>query len=104
MGLGNRCLGLPAAQTPPYMAPAAPGQLFSIMTPQLIPPAQAPNPVLIDDDVAQGPIPPSTRPPPPAGNGSTPPPRASPSGQPPKAIAGILFSFLAIVATTVLVF
>ncbi|MFS7985460.1 putative glycerophosphodiester phosphodiesterase [Helianthus anomalus] len=38
----NHCLGLPANQTPAYMTPAGPAQLFSLMTPQLIPPAEAP--------------------------------------------------------------
>nr|XP_043619186.1 glycerophosphodiester phosphodiesterase GDPDL3-like [Erigeron canadensis] len=99
----NSCLRLPADQRPTYMSPAAPGQLFPIMTPQLMPPAEAPNPVLIDADVAQGPLPPAVKPSPPSG-GSTAPPRASPSGQPPKAVVRILFSLLAIVATLALLF
>ncbi|KAJ0733913.1 putative glycerophosphodiester phosphodiesterase [Helianthus annuus] len=69
----NRCLGLPADQTPPYMTPAGPGQLFMLMTPELMPPAKAPNPVLVDADVAQGPIPPTKQ----SCNGRTVPPRAS---------------------------
>ncbi|XP_076917798.1 glycerophosphodiester phosphodiesterase GDPDL3-like [Bidens hawaiensis] len=55
----NRCLQLPEDQRPSYMSPAVPGQLFSLMTPQLMPPAAAPNPILKDADVAQEPIPPS---------------------------------------------
>ncbi|KAF5781193.1 putative glycerophosphodiester phosphodiesterase [Helianthus annuus] len=100
----NHCLGLPANQTPAYMTPAGPGQLFSLMTPQLIPPAEAPNPVLEDDDVAQGPLPSSGMPSPPSRNGTAAAPRASPSGQPPKTVAGILFSVVVVVGTTVLVF
>ncbi|KAJ0874401.1 putative glycerophosphodiester phosphodiesterase [Helianthus annuus] len=69
----NRCLGLPADQTPPYMTPAGPGQIFMLMTPELMPPAKAPNPVLVDADVAQGPIPPTKQ----SCNGRTAPPRAS---------------------------
>ncbi|KAD3067185.1 hypothetical protein R6Q59_018720 [Mikania micrantha] len=100
----NHCLGLPAEQTPPYMIPVGPGQLFSFMTPQLIPPAEAPNPVLDVADVAQGPIPPAVKPSPPASNGTAPSPRGSPSGQPPKTVTGILYSIVAVVGTIVLVF
>ncbi|KAK9057203.1 hypothetical protein SSX86_024570 [Deinandra increscens subsp. villosa] len=102
----NVCLGLPADQTPPYMSPAGPGQLFALMSPNAMPPAEAPNPVLEDADVAQGPIPPSVKPSPPSGNGTTPPPpQGSPSGQPPNTVVGILFSVVAaVVGTIVLVF
>ncbi|XP_076958066.1 glycerophosphodiester phosphodiesterase GDPDL3-like [Bidens hawaiensis] len=55
----NRCLGLAADKIPAYMSPAGPGQLLSLMTPLMMPPAAAPNPVLKDADVAQGPIPPT---------------------------------------------
>ncbi|XP_076958083.1 glycerophosphodiester phosphodiesterase GDPDL3-like [Bidens hawaiensis] len=99
----NRCLVLPEAQRPSYMSPAVPGQLLSFMTPQLMPPTEAPNPVLEDADVAQGPIPPSRIPSPPSGNATAPPPRASPSGQPPKTAVVILFSVVVVLGTTVLV-
>ncbi|XP_076894825.1 glycerophosphodiester phosphodiesterase GDPDL3-like [Bidens hawaiensis] len=98
----NRCLGLPADQRPSYMSPALPGQLFSFMTPQYFPPAEAPNPVLEDADVAQGPIPP-TRPSAPSGNRTATSPRASPSDQPPKSVVQILFSVVAVVGTIILV-
>lgn len=97
----NRCLGLPPNQTPAYMAPASPGQLLPLMTPQLMPPAEAPNPILTEADVADSPIPPAIKPSPPTGN-ATSPPSASPSGQPPKAAVGILFSSLAIVVVAFL--
>lgn len=84
------------------MLPAGPGQLFSLMTPQLIPPAEAPNPVLEDADVAQVPIPPAVKPSPPSSNGTSPPPQSSPSGQPPKSVVQILFSVVAVVGTIVL--
>lgn len=94
----SQCLGLPVEQTPPYMNPASPGQLLQLMTPQSMPPAKAPNPILTEADVANAPIPPATKPPPPAAsNASTSPPSASPSGQPPKATVGILLSSLAII-------
>ncbi|KAK1440227.1 hypothetical protein QVD17_06052 [Tagetes erecta] len=101
----NRCLGLPEDETPIYMSPVPPGLLFRFMRPQAIPPAQAPSPVLKDADVAQGPIPSSTKPSTPSGNGTTMPPRASPSGQPPKTVVGLMFSVVTAVAgTTMLMF
>nr|GEW93438.1 glycerophosphodiester phosphodiesterase GDPDL3-like [Tanacetum cinerariifolium] len=102
----NLCLRLPSDQTPPYMVPAAPGQLFNLMTPNMMPPTASPSPVLEDADVAPEPIPPTSKPSPPPGNDSTavPPQGASPSGQPPKVVLGLMFSLFAIVATSVLVF
>ncbi|KAJ0898978.1 putative glycerophosphodiester phosphodiesterase [Helianthus annuus] len=89
----NRCSGLPSDQIPPYMEPSKPGQLLDFMTPQLMPPAEAPNPILTDADVADAPIPPATKKaPPPSGNST------SPSGQPPKATARVLLSSLITVA------
>ncbi|CAL9239646.1 unnamed protein product [Arabidopsis halleri] len=52
----NRCLG--RNPIPPYMLPVQPGGLLNIMTPQALPPAQAPNPVFIDADVTEPPLPP----------------------------------------------
>ncbi|KVH99195.1 Glycerophosphoryl diester phosphodiesterase [Cynara cardunculus var. scolymus] len=90
-------------QTPPYMIPAFPGQLLTLMSPQSMPPAEAPNPILTEADVADAPIPPAVKPPPPAAsNTSTSPPSASPSGQPPKATVWILLSSLAIIVATFL--
>lgn len=72
------------------MIPAKPGLLLEYMTPQFMPPAEAPNPILTDADVADAPIPPAIKKsPPPAAANST-----SPSGQPPKATARILLSSL----------
>ncbi|KAK9080688.1 hypothetical protein SSX86_000446 [Deinandra increscens subsp. villosa] len=86
----NRCLGLPPDQTPAYMEPASTGQLLQLITPQMMPPAEAPNPILTDANVDDAPIPPPTKkPPPPAGNST------SPSGQPPKSAARILLSSIA---------
>ncbi|KAD4386092.1 hypothetical protein E3N88_26261 [Mikania micrantha] len=86
----NRCLGLPPNQTPAYMEPASPGQLLQFITPQMMPPAEAPNPILTDANVDEAPIPPPTKKPPsPAGNLTT------PSGQPPNAATRFLLSSLA---------
>ncbi|XP_076897608.1 glycerophosphodiester phosphodiesterase GDPDL3-like isoform X1 [Bidens hawaiensis] len=87
------CLGLPPDQTPPYMEPAKPGQLLQIISPQMMPPAEAPNPILTLADVADAPIPPATKKSPlPAGNST------SPSSQPPTVTARVLLSSLATAA------
>ncbi|CAH8257292.1 unnamed protein product [Arabidopsis lyrata] len=52
----NRCLG--RKEIPPYMLPIQPGGLLAIMNPLALPPAQAPNPVFVDDDVTEPPLPP----------------------------------------------
>ncbi|KAI3769171.1 hypothetical protein L6452_00271 [Arctium lappa] len=100
----NRCLGLPAEQTPPYMVPAAAGELFTFMTPQFMPPVGAPNPVLTDADVAEAPVPPARRPSPPAGGVGAPPPRAAPSGGDRKAVVGLVVCLVGIVAISLLMF
>ncbi|KAI3820481.1 hypothetical protein L1987_08029 [Smallanthus sonchifolius] len=87
----NPCLGLPPDQTPPYMEPAAAGQLLRLITPQMMPPAEAPNPILTDADVDDAPIPPPTKKSPPSAAGNS----TSPNGQPPKAAASVLLSSLA---------
>ena len=53
---GNNCLSLPNDQVPNYALPAEPGRLFDSMTPELMPPAAAPSPVLNDSDLASPPI------------------------------------------------
>ncbi|XP_024966723.1 glycerophosphodiester phosphodiesterase GDPDL3-like isoform X2 [Cynara cardunculus var. scolymus] len=103
----NLCLALPAEQTPQYMVPAAPGQLYTFMTPEFMPPVGAPHPVLTDDDVAEAPVPPARRPSPPAGGGGgggAPPPRAAPSGGESKAVVGIVACAAGIVATSLMMF
>ncbi|XP_076958080.1 glycerophosphodiester phosphodiesterase GDPDL3-like [Bidens hawaiensis] len=97
----NKCLGLSFENTPSYMTPAQGGQLLTLMTPQFMPPAEAPNPILDEAGVAQGPIPPAVKPSPPA---AATPPRASPSSQPRNTVVGILFSVLAVVGTVALSF
>ncbi|GJZ63934.1 glycerophosphodiester phosphodiesterase GDPDL3-like protein, partial [Tanacetum coccineum] len=94
----NKCLGLPVEQMPPYMTPAQPGQLQQFMTLQLMPPAEAPNPILTEDGISDAPIPPATKPSPPSSGNST-----SPSGQPPKVTMGILLSSFATVLVMFLI-
>ncbi|CAG7884460.1 unnamed protein product [Brassica rapa] len=54
----NRCLG--SKETPPYMAPVQPGGLLQVVNAASLPPAEAPNPVFTDADVAEPPLPPVT--------------------------------------------
>ncbi|GKE20508.1 hypothetical protein Tco_1432020 [Tanacetum coccineum] len=80
------------------MTPAQPGQLQQFMTLQLMPPAEAPNPILTEDGISDAPIPPATKPSPPSSGNST-----SPSGQPPKVTMGILLSSFATVLVMFLI-
>ncbi|KAL0891090.1 hypothetical protein Bca101_015073 [Brassica carinata] len=54
----NRCLG--SKETPPYMGPVQPGGLLELVSHASLPPAEAPNPVFTDADVAEPPLPPVT--------------------------------------------
>lgn len=57
---------------PLYMSPVMPGALLPIMSPQSLPPAEAPNPVLTESDVVDPPLPPVTaRRPTGSGDGNT---------------------------------
>ncbi|XP_051128904.1 glycerophosphodiester phosphodiesterase GDPDL4-like isoform X2 [Andrographis paniculata] len=51
----NRCLGY--ANVPPYMSPVQPGGLIPLMAKGFLPPAEAPNPVLMENDVSEAPLP-----------------------------------------------
>ncbi|KAI7752744.1 LOW QUALITY PROTEIN: hypothetical protein M8C21_005678, partial [Ambrosia artemisiifolia] len=90
----KRCLVLPANQRLPYMMKSvALHKLYSHQSHVVMPPEEAPIPILDDADVAQGPIPPSRIQSPPSGNPTiAAPPLASPDGQPPKTVARIWFS------------
>ncbi|XP_013587825.1 PREDICTED: glycerophosphodiester phosphodiesterase GDPDL3-like [Brassica oleracea var. oleracea] len=54
----NRCLGTKESLPPQYMAAVPPGFFLNLVN--VIPPAQAPNPVFTDDDVTEPPLPPVT--------------------------------------------
>ncbi|CAL1354039.1 unnamed protein product [Linum trigynum] len=95
----NRCLAN-LDNVPPYMAPVQAGSLLGLVQTPSLPPAQAPNPPLTENDIAEAPLPPvGTRPTAdsPPGAGATPPP--SPSGQPKGAAAGFVVSSVAILFT-----
>ncbi|EEF33338.1 glycerophosphoryl diester phosphodiesterase, putative [Ricinus communis] len=53
----NKCLNM-GNSTPAYMAPVQPGSLLQLITQDYLPPAEAPNPVLTEADVAEAPLPP----------------------------------------------
>ncbi|XP_052178712.1 glycerophosphodiester phosphodiesterase GDPDL3-like [Diospyros lotus] len=84
----NRCLGL-GDKTPTYMKPVRPGELLgelsSFVPSSFLPPADAPSPVLTEDDVVEPPLPPVTEGAPAPGNGSA----AAPAPTPPNGEAKV---------------
>ncbi|OVA06573.1 Glycerophosphoryl diester phosphodiesterase [Macleaya cordata] len=56
----NQCLNL-GSNTPPYMSPVQPGSLMQVITTPFLPPAEAPYPVLTEEDVSEPPLPPVTK-------------------------------------------
>ncbi|XP_050216847.1 glycerophosphodiester phosphodiesterase GDPDL3 [Mercurialis annua] len=95
----NKCLKL-GKDTPSYMSPVQPGGLLQLITPEYLPPAEAPNPVLTEADVEESPLPSVTARAPsssPGGSTAAPPPNGQHS------IAACIFlSNLAIFFTIVL--
>ncbi|CAL5405434.1 unnamed protein product [Camellia sinensis] len=100
----NRCLGL-GSKTPNYMTAVLPGGLIQAMSPQVMPPAQAPNPVLTVADVVEPPLPTVVGKTPPTSNtnGSTAPSPTPLNGQP-KVLACIIMSYLAVLLATLALF
>ncbi|KAK9689419.1 hypothetical protein RND81_09G058400 [Saponaria officinalis] len=90
----NRCLTMKT--TPVYMNPIRPGELFQLMSPGLIPPAEAPSPLLNEADISESPLPAVVK------NDSAVPtstaeaPKGSPSGQH-QITASALLPFLSII-------
>ncbi|KAI5674737.1 hypothetical protein M9H77_15101 [Catharanthus roseus] len=93
----NRCLGY--KQLPPYMSPVEPGSLIQLIAPPLLPPAEAPNPVLTENDVIEPPLPPVVVRPPSSNTNTTAPTPTSPSGQS-ALVATTFMSVLAILLVT----
>ncbi|KAK4484780.1 hypothetical protein RD792_007374 [Penstemon davidsonii] len=99
----SRCLGYRVL--PVYMSPVQPGGLLHLMANTSLPPAEAPNAVLSDNDVASPPLPPVTvRPPPPStgGNGTSAPGPSGRNGQPILVASSILSSILLLLSALVL--
>jgi hypothetical protein len=93
---GNRCLGLSSNQTPLYMTPVQPGGLMQLITPDYLPPAEAPFPLLSEADVVEPPLPNALLKAPTSSPGVNPTTVAptSPNGQP-KIISCFLLPYLA---------
>ncbi|KAI3456855.1 hypothetical protein Pfo_013518 [Paulownia fortunei] len=91
----NRCLGY--KNLPLYMSPVQPGGLIPLMANLYLPPAEAPNPILTENDVVEPPLPPVMERPPTvdAGNTSTAPGPTPPNGQP-TAVASTILTIIAI--------
>lgn len=95
---GNRCLGL-GSKIPPYMDLVQPGGLLHLMSSQLLPPAEAPNPILTESDVVEPPLPPVSEKTP-ASNAVTAAAAPSPSNGQPKALACLFVSCFALLFAT----
>ncbi|KAL3508420.1 hypothetical protein ACH5RR_027821 [Cinchona calisaya] len=95
----NRCLGYKTV--PPYMFPVQPGGLLGVMAPSLLPPAEAPHPVLTEKNVTEPPLPPVVERQPNTGtvNGATAPGPNPPNGQS-KIVAKTFLISLAIMFAT----
>lgn len=97
---GNKCLGL-GSKTPAYMSPVQPGGLLPLISIPMLPPAQAPYPVLDEADVAEPPLPDvqKAKASPPSDASTAQAPSQFKSGQP-KLPAGIFLMGLAILLAT----
>ncbi|KAL3736394.1 hypothetical protein ACJRO7_025363 [Eucalyptus globulus] len=94
----NKCLGSAA---PPYMSPVQPGSLMQVITTPMLPPAQAPYPVLIESDVDEPPLPAvKTALAPASIAGSTAPVPTQPKSGQPKLPASIFLSSLVMLLPT----
>ncbi|XP_020553824.1 glycerophosphodiester phosphodiesterase GDPDL3-like isoform X3 [Sesamum indicum] len=97
----NRCLGY--KDTPPYMMPLQARLLIDLISPTYLPPAEAPSPILTDNDVAEPPLPPVTGRPSTVntGSGSTAPGPTPRNGQP-ALFASTILHVLAILLSTLI--
>ncbi|KAK9091946.1 hypothetical protein Syun_026857 [Stephania yunnanensis] len=96
----NRCLTL-GDNKPVYMSPVQSGGLLGVMNPLSQPPAEAPNPILTEQNVAESPLPPVAKPVRPGPNALAPTP-PSPSGHPRLAACAFLSSLLTVLACLLL--
>ncbi|KAJ7960857.1 Glycerophosphodiester phosphodiesterase [Quillaja saponaria] len=99
----NRCLNL-GNNTPAYMTPVQPGGLIQLITPQLLPPAASPLPVLTDSDVSEPPLPPVSDVVPTSspGAGFTPAAQSPRNAQPKIAVCFYLSSLAVLLASLIL--
>ncbi|KAL3851160.1 hypothetical protein ACJIZ3_013042 [Penstemon smallii] len=97
----NRCLGY--KNIPPYMTPVPPAGLVSLMAAPDLPPAEAPNPVLREDDVAEGPLPPVRERRPPTEIGGTTAQGPSPQNGHPTLVATTILATIPLLLAATLV-
>lgn len=97
----NRCLGF--KDLPQYMSPALPGSLLGLMAPQFMPPVEAPNPMLTDNNVTEPPLPPVAKINPSSDNGTARAPASAPNGQT-SVVASILMSSVAVFLAIIMVY
>ncbi|KAI4307928.1 hypothetical protein L6164_031053 [Bauhinia variegata] len=98
----NLCL---AAKTkPPYMDVVQPGALIELVTKEYLPPAEAPLPVLTEEEIAESPFPPVSKitPTPSSISPGTTPGAPSPGNTQPKVTISILLSSLAVFVASLL--
>ncbi|KAH7546818.1 hypothetical protein FEM48_Zijuj01G0241400 [Ziziphus jujuba var. spinosa] len=95
----NQCLGR-GSKIPAYMSPVQPDSLIQLITTPYLPPAEAPNPVLTEQDVTEPPLPSVSSTPPassPGGSAAAPPPK-SPNAQPKVAASSFLLTMATLLA------
>lgn len=96
----NPCLKM--NNTPMYMSPVLPGQLIGAISPELLPPAEAPIPLLTEADVVEPPLPPLSKNASSVGPEVASPKASSPSGHP-KITTSLVISYLAMILAASLV-
>ncbi|XP_074318186.1 glycerophosphodiester phosphodiesterase GDPDL3-like [Silene latifolia] len=89
----NRCLTMDPA--PIYMSPVRPGELIGLIDPAVLPPAQAPSPLLNEADISESPLPAVVKDDSSSPTATPEAPKSSPSGQH-QITASTLLSFLSI--------
>ncbi|XP_051128603.1 glycerophosphodiester phosphodiesterase GDPDL4-like [Andrographis paniculata] len=97
----NRCLGYKTK--PNYMTPVQPGGLLPFITKSSMPPAEAPEPVWTESDLAEAPLPPVRKrlPTLDTSNSSTSPALNSPNGQS-RLVASSIFAIISTVCSAIL--
>ncbi|BFG29721.1 hypothetical protein CerSpe_159960 [Prunus speciosa] len=94
----NRCL---SEKVPPsYMSPVQPASLIQVVTPDYLPPAEAPNPTLTASDVIEPPLPSVESAPAPGPTGRSTVGAPPPPNRQPKIAAGFFLSSLAMLIAT----
>ncbi|XP_010448228.1 PREDICTED: glycerophosphodiester phosphodiesterase GDPDL3-like [Camelina sativa] len=93
----NLCLA--SKENVPYMAPAQPGALLTLVSSTSLPPAQAPNPLFTDADVTEPPLPPVTEKSPTSTPGTPSTDAQAPSGQTRNTLSLLLYVFAMVLAS-----